>query len=131
MGRARPHRRLRLRLPPGVHHAPHLRAEPPLRTRHPLSHHSPQANRTTPEAWPGWRPEGAARAGEQCVHRHRFESLQHATRVVGDWIHFHNHQRPHQALGMKTPRQTYLLNRQSLSSFSLGRLCTKVSVSCP
>lgn len=47
---------------------------------------------------------------EQCVHRHRFESLQHATRVIGDWIHFYNHKRPHQALGMKTPRQTYLLN---------------------
>lgn len=47
---------------------------------------------------------------EQCVHRHRFETLQHATRVVGDWIHFYNHERPHQALGMKTPRQTYLLN---------------------
>ncbi len=50
---------------------------------------------------------------EQCVHRHRFESLQHASRVVGDWIHFYNHQRPHQALGMNTPRQTYLLNNPS------------------
>lgn len=49
---------------------------------------------------------------EQCVHHHRFESLQHASRVVSDWIHFYNHQRPHQALGMKTPRQTYLLNTQ-------------------
>ncbi|MBI1751213.1 MAG: transposase, partial [Acidobacteria bacterium] len=37
---------------------------------------------------------------------------QHASRVVSDWIHFYNHQRPHQALGMKTPRQTYLLNTQ-------------------
>lgn len=49
---------------------------------------------------------------EQCVHHHRFESLQHASRIIGDWIHFYNHQRPHQALGMKTPRQTYLLNPQ-------------------
>ena len=23
---------------------------------------------------------------EQCVHRHRFETLQHAARVIGDWI---------------------------------------------
>ncbi|WP_372342185.1 integrase core domain-containing protein [Geothrix sp. PMB-07] len=38
--------------------------------------------------------------------------MQHASRVVGDWTHFYNHGRPHQAPGMKTPRQTYLLNQQ-------------------
>ena len=27
---------------------------------------------------------------EQCVHRHRFESEQHAMRVTGDWIQFYN-----------------------------------------
>ncbi|HBP30905.1 MAG TPA: IS3 family transposase [Advenella kashmirensis] len=32
---------------------------------------------------------------EQCVHRHRFETLQHASRVIGDWIRFYNHRRPH------------------------------------
>ncbi|WP_246178500.1 integrase core domain-containing protein [Pandoraea horticolens] len=26
-----------------------------------------------------------------------------------DWIRFHNHQRPHQALGMKTPAETFAL----------------------
>ena len=46
---------------------------------------------------------------EQCVHRHRFESQQHATRVVGDWIQFYNYRRPHQALGMKTPAEAYAL----------------------
>lgn len=46
---------------------------------------------------------------EQCAHRHRFESLQHASRVIGDWIQFYNHRRPHQALGMKTPAQAYAL----------------------
>lgn len=46
---------------------------------------------------------------EQCVHRHRFESQQHATRVVGDWIQFYNHRRPPQALGMKTPAAAYAL----------------------
>jgi putative transposase len=46
---------------------------------------------------------------EQCAHRHRFESQAHATRVISDWIHFYNHQRPHQALGMKTPAEAYAL----------------------
>nr|WP_321302987.1 integrase core domain-containing protein [Alcaligenes faecalis] len=31
---------------------------------------------------------------EQCAHRHRFEILHHASRVIGDWIRFYNHQRP-------------------------------------
>lgn len=44
---------------------------------------------------------------EQCVHRHRFETLQHAMRVIGDWVHFYNHRRPHQSLGMKTPAEAY------------------------
>lgn len=46
---------------------------------------------------------------EQCVHRHRFETLQHASRVIGDWIAFYNHRRPHQALKMKTPAQAFAL----------------------
>ena len=46
---------------------------------------------------------------EQCAHRHRFESLQHASRVLGDWIRFYNQQRPHQALNMKTPAEAYAL----------------------
>jgi putative transposase len=46
---------------------------------------------------------------EQCIHRHRFETLQHAMRVIGDWVHFYNHRRPHQALGMKTPAEAYAL----------------------
>ncbi|WP_211243754.1 integrase core domain-containing protein [Paracoccus hibiscisoli] len=31
------------------------------------------------------------------VHRHRFESIQHASRVIGDWISFYNNRRPHQS----------------------------------
>jgi putative transposase len=46
---------------------------------------------------------------EQCAHRHRFETLQHASRVIGDWIQFYNYRRPHQALGMKTPAEAYAL----------------------
>ena len=46
---------------------------------------------------------------EQCAHRHRFESLQHASRVIGDWIGFYNHRRPHQALAMRTPAEAFAL----------------------
>ena len=46
---------------------------------------------------------------EQCAHRHRFETLHHASRVIGDWIQFYNHRHPHQALGMKTPAEAYAL----------------------
>ena len=46
---------------------------------------------------------------EQCVHRHRFESQQHAMRVISDWIQFYNFRRPHQALGMKTTAEAYAL----------------------
>jgi putative transposase len=46
---------------------------------------------------------------EQCAHRHRFETQQHAMRVISDWIQFYNHRRPHQALGMKTPAEAYAL----------------------
>jgi putative transposase len=40
---------------------------------------------------------------DQCVHRHRFETLQHANRVIADWVGWYNHWRPHQTLKMKTP----------------------------
>lgn len=46
---------------------------------------------------------------EQCAHRHRFETLQHAARVIGDWIGFYNNKRPHQALNMKTPAEAFAL----------------------
>ena len=47
---------------------------------------------------------------EQCIHRYRFESLQHANRVLSDWIQFYNERRPHQALDMKTPTEVYRLS---------------------
>ena len=46
---------------------------------------------------------------EQCVHRHRFETIQNASRVIGDWIGFYNNERPHQALNMRTPVATFKL----------------------
>lgn len=46
---------------------------------------------------------------EHCVHRHRFEALQHASLVLADWILFYNIRRPHQALAMKTPAEAFRL----------------------
>lgn len=46
---------------------------------------------------------------EQCVLRHRFESQQYPTHVVGDWILFYNQRRPHQARGTKTPAEACAL----------------------
>ncbi len=46
---------------------------------------------------------------EQCAQHHQFESLPHASGVIGEWIGFCNHRRPHQALGMKTPAEAYAL----------------------
>lgn len=40
---------------------------------------------------------------DQYVHRHRFKTLQHASHAIAIWIGWYNHQRPHQALNMKTP----------------------------
>lgn len=54
------------------------------------------------------RPQ-PSRQKEQCIHRHRFETLQHVSRVIGDWIQFYNHQWPHQALDMKTPAEAFAL----------------------
>ncbi|MHB8493567.1 MAG: integrase core domain-containing protein [Casimicrobiaceae bacterium] len=44
---------------------------------------------------------------EQCAHRHRFVTLHHTSRVIGDWIRFYNHRRPPQALNMKTAVETF------------------------
>jgi putative transposase len=34
---------------------------------------------------------------EQCVHRHRFETQNQASRNIGGWIQFYTHRRLHQA----------------------------------
>ena len=46
---------------------------------------------------------------EQCGHRHRFETLEHASHVISNWIRFYNIRGPHQALGMKTLVETFAL----------------------
>lgn len=45
----------------------------------------------------------------QCMHRHRFETLQHVSRVIADWIGLYNHRRPHRALNMNPPSEAYAL----------------------
>ena len=37
----------------------------------------------------------------------RFETIQHAMRVIGDWVAFYNNRRPHQALAMRTPAEAF------------------------
>jgi len=54
----------------------------------------------------------------QCMHRHRFVSLQHASRLIGDWIHFYNHRRPHQALSMRTPAETFCISGLTWAGFA-------------
>ena len=44
---------------------------------------------------------------EQCVWLHRFNSLEHARRLIAAWIQHYNAERPHQALGYLTPQQQY------------------------
>ena len=46
---------------------------------------------------------------EQCLWLHNFASLDEARQALGAWFRYYNEQRPHQALGMKTPRETYIL----------------------
>lgn len=46
---------------------------------------------------------------DPCLHRHRFETAQHASPVIGDWMPFYNTRRPPQALGMKTPAEAFAL----------------------
>jgi len=41
---------------------------------------------------------------EQCVHRQRFDSIQHSTREIGDWISPYNNRRSHHALDRKNAR---------------------------
>ena len=46
---------------------------------------------------------------EQCVHRRRFETLQHASHAIREWIRSYNYRRPHHALKMQTPAEAYAL----------------------
>ena len=62
---------------------------------------------------------------EQCIHRHRFESIQHVTRVIGDWISFYNNRRPHQALARRKPAEAFRLAAKP-EQIPLGRYISAV-----
>lgn len=46
---------------------------------------------------------------EQCLWLHHFDSIDEARQALGKWFRHYNEQRPHQALGMKTPKAIYQL----------------------
>jgi putative transposase len=48
---------------------------------------------------------------EQCVYRQMFETLQHASRVLGDLIGFYNQKRLYQVLRKKTPNPAFEMSR--------------------
>jgi putative transposase len=42
---------------------------------------------------------------EECVWQHVFPTFDEARRVIRDWMQWYNHERPHQALGYRSPIQ--------------------------
>lgn len=42
---------------------------------------------------------------EECIWRHRFESIDHAFEVIAKWIDKYNATRPHSALGYQSPHE--------------------------
>jgi putative transposase len=42
---------------------------------------------------------------QECVWLHRFESRDHAFRVVAEWLDRYDAERPHSALGYQTPKE--------------------------
>ncbi|WP_268247287.1 integrase core domain-containing protein [Gemmobacter lanyuensis] len=85
-----------------LHQPPLHRAGPKLRPEQEfITPHCPQQN--------GMVERVIRTLKEQCIHRQRFDSIQHATRAIGDWISFYNNRRPHQALDMKTPAEAFAL----------------------
>jgi len=40
---------------------------------------------------------------EECVWQHVFPNVDDAQRVIRAWVHWYNHERPHQALGYRSP----------------------------
>jgi putative transposase len=42
---------------------------------------------------------------EECVWQHRFQTFEEARRVIRDWLRWYNEERPHQALGYRSPVQ--------------------------
>ncbi|KGC96309.1 integrase core domain protein [Burkholderia pseudomallei] len=60
------------------------------------------------------------RRKEQCVHRNRFETLQHSSRTIANRIQSYDHRRLHQVLKMKIPTEAFALAALPVQ-VSLGR----------
>jgi putative transposase len=71
--------------------------------------HTPQQN-GIPQGFPSVMIERLFRTmKEQCIWLRRFDSLDETKSVIGRGVDWYNHQRPHQALKMKTPAEIYKL----------------------
>lgn len=42
---------------------------------------------------------------EECVWQHTFQTFEEAQRIIRDWVQWYNEERPHQALGYRSPIQ--------------------------
>ena len=42
---------------------------------------------------------------EECVWQHNFSDFAEARAAITNWIHWYNAERPHQALGYRSPRE--------------------------
>src|SRR5579862_3635305 len=49
---------------------------------------------------------------EECVWQHNFASFAEASTAITQWIEWYNAERPHQALGYRSPRQFRALQPQ-------------------
>ena len=45
------------------------------------------------------------RLKDECVWPHTFQTFEEARRIIWDWVQWYNHERPHQALGYRSPVQ--------------------------
>jgi putative transposase len=52
---------------------------------------------------------------EECLDQHWFLSLEEATQIFNAWRHDHNHDRPHSALGKKSPIDFFSLQACGLA----------------
>ncbi|MDH4343175.1 MAG: IS3 family transposase, partial [Nitrospira sp.] len=42
---------------------------------------------------------------DECVWQHTFQTFEEARRIIRDWVHWYNEDRPHRALGYRSPVQ--------------------------
>ena len=56
----------------------------------------------------------------ECVYLHELEDGRHARELIGAWLDFYNHVRPHSALGGRTPASVCLAGRASPSGALAG-----------